>query len=63
MTSRRPRLRAVVGVIALLISMAAAAKVVEDKRWIAAKVINGSGKEVSRQIMVTIFYDDAAPQP
>ncbi len=44
-------------------SFNAAAKIVEDKRWVAATVVNGAGKHVSRQIMVTIFYDDAAPQP
>ena len=49
--------------LTLLSSLSAAARVVEDKRWIAAKVVNGAGREVSRQIMVTIFHDDAAPQP
>jgi dienelactone hydrolase len=44
-------------------SAAVAARIVEEKRWVAAKVVDARGKEVSRDIMVTFYYDDAAPQP
>jgi dienelactone hydrolase len=39
------------------------ARLVEEKRWVSAKATDGYGHEVSRDIMVTIFYDDAAPKP
>lgn len=39
------------------------ATVIEEKRWVAAKATDGYGKEISRQIMVTIFYDAAATRP
>ena len=47
----------------LVFSTALSARTVEEKRWIPSKVVNARGVEVARDIMVTFYYDDHAPQP
>src|SRR5215470_10161012 len=47
----------------LLVAASSQARLVEEKQWVAAKASDGYGREVKRDIMVTVFYDDAAPQP
>jgi len=50
--------------IALIASTdASRAQLVEQKRWLPVKVVDGRGNEVARQIMVTIFYDGNSPKP
>ncbi|MCY7387227.1 MAG: dienelactone hydrolase family protein [Burkholderiales bacterium] len=41
----------------------ASAKVIQEQRWIDARVTDASGGEVAQKIMVTIFHDDAASKP
>ena len=48
---------------ALAAALPAQARLVEEKRWLGVKVLDGHGHEVSRQIMVTVFYDGDSPSP
>jgi len=47
----------------LVVAVSSQAKLVEEKEWVSAKASDGYGHEVKRDIMVTVFYDDATPQP
>jgi dienelactone hydrolase len=52
--------------IAALLCLAptlALAGIVEDKRWVPAKVKDAKGQDVSRDIMVTFYYDEQAKKP
>ena len=56
----------VAAIAALALAMACAsaqARIVEDKRWVPVKVKDAQGREVSRDIMVTVIYDGDARQP
>src|SRR5215831_14592376 len=47
----------------LLAAGSSQAKLVEEQQWVSAKASDGYGREAKRDIMVTVFYDDAAPRP
>jgi dienelactone hydrolase len=57
-------LRAAIACCVLAAACAGArAAVVEDKRWIPVTVKDAKGGEVSRPVMVTIYYDDSRRPP
>jgi dienelactone hydrolase len=45
------------------VGLASEARVVEEKHWVAVKAADANGREVARDIMVTVFYDEDAPKP
>jgi dienelactone hydrolase len=47
----------------LIFPAAVSARIVEEKHLVPAKVESSRGIEVSRDIMVTFYYDDEAPKP
>ena len=57
-----PRVVIVAAILAAF-SAAAPARLVEVQRWVPAKAVDGKGREASRDMMVTIYYDDDLPQP
>jgi dienelactone hydrolase len=44
-------------------ALPAHAAIVEVKRWVAAKAVDGWGHEFSRDIMVTVFHEDSIEGP
>ncbi len=47
----------------LALSLAPSAAIVEAKRWVSVKALDSSGREVTRDIMVTMFYEGSVDGP
>ena len=57
------RTKAYIFAILVAAAVPSHARLVEMKRWISARAHDAQGEVVSRQIMVSVFYDEDNPKP